>query len=372
MSESEGEQIYVDQLVDIDCPSCGSRLLYSAEHQTLRCNHCGHREDFNRANDQVVERDLASALSQLSHFTPEHHGKKIYDCGGCSAKFALDQDQTRIICAFCGSENVNVEAFDHRFVQPSGVIPFSISASKAKEKFKDWLKRGWFHPSKLKKIASIDGLHGVYIPFWTFDAHTKNRWSGEAGYYYYETVNVYVNGKWESRQVRKIRWVPRAGQFDHFFDDVLVSGSGNMSQAFLDRILPFNLNELVNFDPRLLAGWESEVYSVELNEGWARGEKIMDQQLYHMAAYALGGDTQRNLRIFTQKTNQSFKHIILPIWLASYRYRGKIFRFVVNGQTGKVYGQKPIAWWKIILLVILFISILAAIYFLREYNQSSF
>jgi DNA-directed RNA polymerase subunit RPC12/RpoP len=370
MAEWQGEDKLLEKVVDVDCPSCGSRLHYSAEHKTLRCSHCGYKEEVNRDNSEVVEVDLQAALHQLGEYSPEANGRQIYDCAGCSAKFALDEGQTRIVCAFCGSENVNVEAFEHKYVRPSGILPFVIPRKDAVDQFSKWIKRGWFHPNKLKKLAEIDSLHGVYIPFWTFDANTSNQWSGEAGYYYYETIRVQVNGQWQTKQVQKVRWVPKAGQFDHFFDDVVVSASANLKQSFLDRILPYNLPELVNFDARLLVGWESEIYSVELDQGWQKGDKIMDQQLYFMAMQQLGGDTQRGLSVKSRKFDQTYKHIILPVWLASYRYQGKIFRFVINGQTGKVHGEKPIAWWKIALLVLLFLGVLAAIYLAREANVS--
>jgi DNA-directed RNA polymerase subunit RPC12/RpoP len=370
MSDWENSGKIIEKILDIDCPSCGSRLHYSADHKMLSCDHCGYKEDFNKDNDHIVEIKLDQALSGLGYYIPENEDRKIYDCKGCSAKFSLDSSQTRVICAFCGSENVNLEAYDHKYVRPSGILPFQVSKKKAEEEFKNWIKRGWFHPKKLKKLAEIDSLHGVYIPFWTFDAQTKNQWSGEAGYYYYETVRVQINGQWQTKQVQKVRWVAKSGSFDHFFDDVVVSASHNLEQSFLNRILPFNLKELVNFDGRLMVSWESEIYSVELNEGWTKGEALMDSQLRMMAMQALGGDTQRGLVLRSQKDAQTYKHIILPIWLASYRFTNKIFRFVINGQTGKVYGQKPIAWWKIILLVMVFVAIIAGIYFLREMNNS--
>lgn len=368
MADWSGEEKLLEKVLEIDCPSCASRLYYSAEHKMLRCNHCGYKEEFSRENGEVVEVDLKAALLQLGEYIPETSGRQIYDCGGCSAKFAVDSGQPRIVCAFCGSENVNLEAFEHKYVKPSGILPFLIPRGEAVARFQKWIRSGWFHPNSLKHLAQLDSLHGVYIPFWTFDAHTTNQWSGEAGYYYYETVRVKVNGQWQTKEVQKTRWVFKSGSFDHFFDDVVVSASANLKQSFLDRILPFELPDLVNFDPRLLVGWESEIYSVELDQGWERGDKIMDQQLYYMAMTALGGDTQRGLTVKSQKSDQTFKHILLPIWLASYKYKNKIYRFVINGQNAKVYGEKPIAWWKIALLILLFLAIVAGIYFYREAN----
>lgn len=356
----------IDKVLDVDCPGCGSKLFYSAEHGQISCGHCGYREDIIRENDQIVENSLEDALKGLSYYVPESESRKVYDCKSCGAKFILDAEQTRVNCGFCGSENVNLEAYEHRYVQPAGILPFQVDRRKSEEVFRAWVRKGWFHPGKLKTLASIQALHGVYVPFWTFDAQTESDWQGEAGYYYYETVRVKVGDNWQTKQVQKIRWVWKSGHLSHFFDDLVVSASGNLQQAFLDRILPYKLEEMVNFDGRLMVGWESEVYNVEVDQGWQRADTMMDERIRMMCTQAMGGDTQRNLAVRTAKSAQTFKHVVLPVWLCSYRYQDKIYRFVINGQTGKVYGEKPIAWWKIVLLVGLFALVIFGIYWMRE------
>ena len=56
----------------------------------------------------------------------------------------------------------------------------------------------------------------------------------------------------------------------------------------------------------------------------------------------IGGDQQRIERIETDVGALTFKHVLLPVWLAAYRYRGKSFRFVVNGRTGTVRGRAAV------------------------------
>ncbi|MEM1219626.1 MAG: hypothetical protein AAGH79_11960 [Bacteroidota bacterium] len=348
------------------CPSCGSQLSYSAKHKKLNCSYCGYQEEIDSSSDKVVEKSLADAAQRISDFIPEEAGKKVFDCQNCGSKFMVEATEVKVTCGFCGSKNVNLEAYQHQYIQPSGIIPFYVSREEAVKGFDTWIKKGWFHPNKLKRLANLEGLHGIYIPCWTYDAQVHADWSGQAGHYYYETRNVRVNGQMQQQRVQKVRWVHRSGSLDHFFDDILVVASTGLDQNALERILPYRLEEVVNFDPRLLLGWESEIYQVEVDEGYQRADSIMDFKMRHMCSAQLGGDTQRNLQVHSTKRAQTFKHIVLPIWISSYHYNNKTYHFTINGQTGKVNGEKPISWIKIAILVLLFMAFIFGVYMLRE------
>lgn len=349
-----------------DCPSCGSSLVYSAEKKKIHCKHCGYLEDADPASDQVIENELKEALEDLEHFEPSYVEDYGYECGNCGANFIIEKDDVNLNCGFCSSTSINKTAIAKKFINPIGIIPFYISSEEAKKHFEKWINQGWFHPSKLKSKSSMDHLHGIYTPFWTFDAHTESVWSGQAGHYYHETRNVRVNGRMEVQQVRKIRWVNRNGKLKHFFDDITISASDKVDKDLISKVLPFRLNEVVNFDHRLLLGWETEVYNIELDRAYQLSDQVMDYKLRHMCSAQLGGDTQRNLHVVSTKTGQTFKLLVLPIWVSAYKYNNKIYHFVINGQTGKVFGKKPLSWIKIAFSILLFVLLIVAIYFLRE------
>ena len=360
------EDQHLKDLLHLPCPSCGSHLVYSAEKKKISCAYCGYLEEVNPANDQVVERSLAEAVNSVAEFVPEEIDKKVCKCDNCGARFMVESNVPKVSCGFCGSKKVNVEAFDHQFVKPVGIIPFYISRVEATKLFEKWIKKGLFHPTKLKKLASMENLHGVYIPFWTYDAHTEAQWSGEAGHYYHDTVRMNVNGQMKTQQVQKIRWQYRSGSLKHFFDDVLVVASGGLEQKDISKVLPYRLEEVVNFDPRLMIGWEAEVYELQVDQGYQRADRIMDDRLRNMCSAQLGGDTQRNLHVHSNKHSQTFKHIILPLWISSYKYQNKVYHFFINGQTGRVSGKKPLSWVKIAFVILLFILFIVGVWYLRE------
>lgn len=354
---------YAEDVLQMPCPSCGGKLSYSAEKKAIHCRSCGYLKDIDTNANKVVEQSLASAEKLMNTYTPQSVAKKVVDCSGCGAQLMIDETDVAVRCNFCGSDKVNQKAFDKNLIKPQGIIPFKIPAQEAKDKFKVWIKKGWFTPNKLKHLAKVGDVHGVYVPFWTYDAQTLSNWSGEAGFHYYET-ETYTDsdGNTQTKRVRHTRWEYRSGRFDHFFNDLLIVASKGLPHKVITPIYPFELESVVNFDEELIVGWESEIYSLDVKEGYSIAEDKMDSQLNAMASNYLGGDTQRHLRIDTSKWDQTFKHIVLPVWLCSYQYNGKSYQFAVNGQTGKINGSKPTSWIKVTLFILCIAALAFGIY----------
>lgn len=367
--DDQQEKVVLEKVLNLPCSGCGGKLAYSAKEKKIICEHCGQTEAIDAATDRVIEQDLDNALSGLTYHTPECEDQKVFDCQSCGSKFMVNNSQVKVECGFCGSNNVNLEAFEHSYIEPMGIIPFQVPKEKSNELFSAWIKKGWFRPNKLKRLAEMDALHGIYIPFWTYDAQTESTYSGEAGYREQIRKQVLVNGQYQTKTVSETRWVHRSGHFSHFFDDVLVVASTGVKQKLMESIEPFNLKEVINYDARLMLGWEAEVYSLELDEGYKTADKIMDKRLREFCKAEIGGDTQRRVTVHSQKYYQTFKMIMLPIWISSYKYQDKIYQFAINGQTGKVNGKKPTSWVKIVSLILFFVLIIVAIVLFKKYKS---
>jgi DNA-directed RNA polymerase subunit M/transcription elongation factor TFIIS len=354
----------LDRIVHVDCNACGSMMTYDPGKQMLACGHCGNTQALPTDADQLVERSFDEAMDLSTQKTGFDQPVKVFHCNGCGANTAVEPSQTRFICPFCSSENVNAEAHDSKMIRPAGVLPFKIPKDAASGKFKEWIKKGFFAPNNLKRLAKLDGLRSVYLPFWTYDAATDSDWHADAGYYYYETEYYQdKDGNTQERRVRHTRWVPVSGFYGHHFDDVLILGSHGITQQFCERIYPFGLDDVVNYDGRYLLGHDSEVYQRDVQEGFGVASEIMDEEIRSAIVSTIPGDTYRDLRVNTHKHDITFKHILLPIWIAAYRYNGKLYQFMVNGQTGKISGKKPVSGWKVAALVVAILGAAAAAYF---------
>ena len=233
-----------------------------------------------------------------------------------------------------------------------------LTEAQARQAMSDWLGRLWFAPNGLQEYARKGrALTGIYVPYWTFDADTLSRYQGERGEYWYETrtVTVQVNGKTEQRQeqVRHVNWYPVSGTVSRQFDDVLVMAAQSLPRRYVDGLEPWTLAELRAYSTDYLAGFRAEGYTVGPEDGHTIARARMDAVIQGDVRRDIGGDEQRISAVQTQASAETFKHILLPIWMAAYKYGGKSYRFVVNAQTGKVQGERPWSKWKIGFAVVL-------------------
>ena len=172
------------------------------------------------------------------------------------------------------------------------------------------------------------------------------------------------NGKTETERVRKIRWTRVSGRVARKFTDVLIMAAQSLPRRYVRALEPWMLGDLAPYDPQFLSGFRAEGYTVQLPEGHVLAIERMDDVIKQDVRRSIGGDEQRIHSVDTQHQDERFKHLLLPIWMAAYQYRGKTFRFVVNGQTGKVQGERPWSIWKIAGAVLVVALALAAyVYF---------
>ncbi|MEI6358191.1 MAG: zinc ribbon domain-containing protein, partial [Verrucomicrobiota bacterium] len=212
--------------------------------------------------------------------------------------------------------------------------------------------------------AMTDRLHGIYIPYWTFDAQAHADWTAESGYHYYVTETYRDgNGNTQTRQVQHTRWESSWGSLDHFFDDELVCASKGVDRGLLDEVQGYPTKELVPYQAGFLAGWVVERYQIDLVAAAQSSREGMMQKLHDLCGRQVPGDTHRNLQVSAQWSGQTFKHILAPVWLLTYDYHGKSYQVVVNGYTGAIAGRYPKSWVKILFTVLGILAFVALVIF---------
>ena len=374
---------------ELPCSECGAPLTFKPGAGQLVCQFCGTENEIEGSGQQVSpwgeqtgkgpvikELDYHKALNDALD-DAEIEETATIRCPGCGAEVGLDPSTQADNCPFCATPLARAETHNHRHPKPQGVLPFAFEEREAKSRMTEWLGSLWFAPSSLKKYAEAGRpLAGIYLPHYTYDAIGDADYQGQRGdaYYVTETRTVMVDGKPQTKtvQVRKIRWTNVSGHVRHMFDDVLVQASetrGATKDGAEYGGRSWDLTALEPYRAEYMAGFRAEAPGVGLEDGYNRAEQIMEQMLIRDIKFDIGGDAQRISNMTSRYSQITFKHILLPVWLASYRWKNKPFRVVVNGRTGEVSGERPYSPWKIAFAVAVGLIVAAGIGYLVATGQ---
>lgn len=329
------------------CLECGAGMRWDPDLDALACDYCGATRAVEVLEDEIVERALEDAGDAARGLGIE---LRVVQCKTCGARITLEPHVTTESCAYCGSTNVMVQDANRNAIRPESLVPLDVGKRQVEEQFKKWLRKLWFRPNDLKRTKRFDAV-GIYVPFWTFDCAASSQWTAMSGTYYHVPVTqpTMVNGKLQmtTTMQQRVRWKPARGERDDVYDDLHVHASIGRCAELVRELGPFDTGGLVPYRPEYLAGWRAEEYQIDLESGWGTGRaEIHDDQRRRCAA-DIPGDTHRDLRVRTELDEVRWKHVLLPIWSLSYRYRGEIYAVLIHGQTGRVVGKAPYSVVKI-------------------------
>lgn len=353
------------------CDQCGADYRFDPVKNMLVCDHCGDTQQISGgpwASANLSELDFDAAVAENLPLT-EIEETRVLKCPNCAAQVEFDPNTHAAECPFCATPVVT-DTGTNRHIKPRGVLPFALDERRAHEAMSNWLGRLWFAPGGLRDYARKGRkMQGIYVPYWTFDANTRSRYQGERGTVYYTTRTVVRDGKRVQQRVAKVRWTRASGRVARFFDDVLILASTSLPKRFTDALQPWDLATLAPYQPQYLAGFRAEAYSVPLQDGYTEARQHMARVIERDVRFDIGGDQQRIHDIATDVSDVTFKHVLLPVWLAAYKYRGQTYRFVVNGQTGRVQGERPWSVIKIAIAVIAGLLLAAAVGYVAATSQ---
>lgn len=353
------------------CPSCSGPMIFNPTTATLKCEYC----DFEKALEPE------GALSMQNFFEFEKSGDHVWGtsvkslhCQSCGAHTHLAEKDVSATCPFCGSKHVERE-LSTEGIKPHAVVPFKLARKDAYDRFEHWIKRRFFAKKAVKNARDEERLKGVYIPYWHFNVDTYSHYHCQVGYNYTVTVTrqVVENGKTVTKHVQetRIRWESRAGAIDCDFVDLLSNASEQFNSAKINALEPFDFREAKPYDPGFLSGFVAERYSVSLNDGFERLKPVIHDEIVEAIRRQHHADHIRGARLSTNYEKVDFQHVLLPVWVSSYLYRGKTYQFGINGQTGEVQGTYPIDWFRVA-LVAAAIGLLVALYFFYQERSGGY
>lgn len=362
MTKQEAENVKEVKLdFDAECPSCSASIEFNPITGKLTCPYCGFETEI-----AVPEKEEEKVAQEMDFTKAEERGnfnwgveKKTVICEACAAETIYDALQVADSCPYCGSNQV-MEASAVNTLAPNGVCTFEVTDKQAGENFHKWIRGKWFTPKAAKISAKPDSFQGVYLPYWTFDTKTSSRYSAKYGRHRTVTDR---DGKTRT----ETDWYRTTGFYQEFIDDHLVSATTRYDRNMMRKIEPFNLLNNKSYKPEYVAGFISERYSIGLQDGWKQAQHEIQNHLKSQIMSKIrrenNADVVSNLHFSTTHDDITYKYLMLPIWLSSFRYKKKIYRFMVNGQTGQVGGDAPISPIRVTIAVLVSLIVIACIYF---------
>jgi hypothetical protein len=351
---------------DFSCEQCGGILVFSPGTSHLECQYCKHVNQIPECRE-IQELDFEHFIQSSGHI-PEIQVESIH-CKSCGATTSLPPTVHSKPCPFCNHPLSTKDSIQEQWISPGAIIPFKVGEAEAKHAFKVWVNSLWYKPKGLKEAANTaDRFHGLYMPYWTFDSVTEASYIGQRGTHYYVSVpyTTTVNGKSVTRtkQVRRTSWKTVSGEISHFFDDVLIPSSKRLPIALKQKLEPWGLStDVLRFSEEYIAGFQTEKYQIDLEEGFNTAKSKMKERLTQMAKQEIGGDEQRIQSLNAAFNEIRFKYLLLPIWITTYKHGKKQYTCLVNGQTGKVAADRPYDYVKILVHLILLAGLLMALYY---------
>lgn len=350
------------------CPECGADLVFHIGDQELRCPYCGGVKTIELGDQTAIqEQDFAATLERLrlqkeqQADSPVEHSE--VRCESCGGEVIFEGTLTSSACPYCGSPIQRDKIHQGGFRVPvDAVLPFKVEERLAGFQLTKWVKSRWFAPNDFKKTGAEGKFNGVYLPFWTFDSLTYTSYSGQRGDNYTVTVGSGKNRRTETRT----RWSSRSGKFQRFFDDVLVNATKELPVEHIDNLAPWPLQDCAPFKQEYLAGHLARTYDLGLEDGFTIARARVKQELHADCCRRIGGDKQIVDRMDVRLDALTFKHLLLPVWMLAYRYRGRRFNVFINAVTGEVHGDRPYSWIKITLAVLAAVAAVIGIYAMMQ------
>jgi Zn finger protein HypA/HybF involved in hydrogenase expression len=335
------------------CPQCNGIISYDAGDQQLVCPHCGYTQEVGA---RVVGLSADRFEFTLKALGESEKGwgveRKSIQCEACQAVFSAGGGTLSTTCPFCGSNRVVSQAALHEFIRPGYLIPFTVNEGQCRTAVREWLGKGWMHPPTLRQADAIGHFTGMYLPFWVFDARIEARWKAEVGYE--KQRRHYRDGKWETETVIEWRW--ENGHVRVPIDSLLIYGTDKVSTVLLEKLYPYDLSKLSIYDTGYLAGWQAQAYDIQLKPAWELGKQRMRENAKSACYRDIPTSHVRNFSMMADFDDERWRYVLLPAYLATYAFENEIYHVMVNGETGRVSGQKPVAWLRVWLVIALIMS----------------
>ena len=325
-------------------------MIYNPKTLGLYCPYCESQKAINKIpttiRDYHLERDRSVVDDEM----------QAYKCPNCGGEVVFDAYVTSTACPFCSATNV-VKLKNQKGLKPDGILPFLYTKEMAFEAGKNWIKKKFFALGAFKKNFKAENFNGVYVPSYFFSSNTYTKYHARLGKHYTVTVG---SGK-NRRTVTKTRWFTVRGELSRDFKDIIIEATRQLTQSELHKINPYDTESLEGYQRDYLAGFSAERNDASLDQGFANAKVIMDDTIQREALSRYSYDVVGSFNADTTYANIGFHYALIPIWVFGCKHKDKMYRYIVNGRTGRSYGKYPISAGKVCTIVFAVLAFVATV-----------
>lgn len=327
------------------CPNCGKILAFRADKQGWFCENCESlfkdeeikiRFDFNENSKyKFPEKKLDKADIEFSEKA------RSYICKKCGSEFISDSSQPVEKCIFCHGKTESPERVSGEF-RPYSTIEFSVSEEQAKSAFRNWCAKKKFLPSGYEKKADI---RKIYIPFQIADCVIKAS-AGATG----KKIRTEKDKQFKYIKTKEFG-ITRDAIIT--FDGVPADNTGGLSKETIDSIEPFDFRKAVPFDIKHISQTPANFPDSNKKIPFANVKNRCVFMSDNMLRQSMKGYSSLSVeKVDVNIMDTRWRYILIPVWLYTYHYNGKIYEFAVNGQNGRAGGNPPLSIGKLLAVCI--------------------
>ena len=317
------------------CPNCNADLKFDPATQKLTCEYCMSSFTVEEIKKlcAAAENSIPDEAQVQSQQDFEGH-TQLFHCASCGADIMCDDQQTALFCYYCHNPVILAGKMTGKYKQ-SKVIGFKITKEAADDSFTKWVGKRMFIPKDFKTSKQLEKLTGLYVPFWIADCSIDADYRAIG-----KKIRTWTSGSYRYTETSEYRVVRRA---DISVDGIPADGESKIDDLLMEAIEPFDYSELKDFSMSYLSGFFADKYDVDKAEVFPRirdraekaGKGVVQSSIEH---YNVLVPSVQKYDIL--KTD--WQYMMLPVWFMTYKYKGNMYEFAINGQTGKIAGTPPL------------------------------
>lgn len=321
--------------VKYTCPNCCADLKFDPQLQKLSCEYCLSSFSVEEIKKlcAATENSIPQEAVQVKEDFENH--THLYRCDSCGAEIMADDQQTATFCYYCHNPVILAGKMGGEF-KPDKVIGFKLTRENAIDDFKKWIGKRLFVPKDFKSEQQLEKLTGLYVPFWIADCHINVDYSATG-----KKVRHWTSGNYRYTETSTYHIVRRGNLVTR---GVPADGETKIDDLLMEAIEPFDYNDLRDFSMSYLSGFFADKYDVDKAQVFPRIRERSTQACASLIKESISGYTTVTPLAQNYNISQTdWKYTMLPVWFMSYMYRGKVYEFAINGQTGKLAGTPPLS-----------------------------